>query len=336
MFREPAEPAAPAEPAEPAGTGGAGGASPVARPIGISVDIWRYKPEAPTSPASYHPRGLKWPPGKVSWWEESKPTSFDGYGTNTCKPILFPYGHWGPQHFAMAMLAEFAAVTRASEDDPHWLKVLSTSNHSADHFDTFPATIGYKNGSGKVDLKAELDELERLIEYRPGILAEAVAQRDVILPYFRGIAHFNRASHPATVYLCYAAERIAAFAVMHYKWTFKRPRPSQYRASLLPPIEVPGHAAYPSGHATHAHILADLLEYVILPQGHCYGDPAKPSPFRMMADRIARNREILGLHFPSDSAIGRKLATGCFGIMREMPTLKNHLLRVARSEWGQC
>ena len=34
------------------------------------------------------------------------------------------------------------------------------------------------------------------------------------------------------------------------------------------------------------------------------------SPLRMMVSRIARNREVAGVHFPSDSKIGKKLAEG--------------------------
>ena len=56
---------------------------------------------------------------------------------------------------------------------------------------------------------------------------------------------------------------------MHYKWVTNpnRPRPSQLCPALLPPIDPPGHASYPSGHATETtlvyHILKDETNSVI-------------------------------------------------------------------------
>jgi len=43
--------------------------------------------------------------------------------------------------------------------------------------------------------------------------------------------------------------------------------------------------------------------------------PAPWSPLQMMAQRVARNREVIGLHYPSDSAAGRALAQKTFDII---------------------
>jgi len=78
-------------------------------------------------------------------------------------------------------------------------------------------------------------------------------------------------------------------------------------------------------------------------------------PLRMMADRIARNREVIGKHYPSDSAAGRDLADGSFNILLRCPSLvgtpdpptelavpiagvgtfANGLLRRAQREWSR-
>ena len=50
---------------------------------------------------------------------------------------------------------------------------------------------------------------------------------------------------------------------MHYKAKFNRERPSQVCPALLPPIPVPGHASYPSGHATQAHLMALCVADVV-------------------------------------------------------------------------
>ena len=39
------------------------------------------------------------------------------------------------------------------------------------------------------------------------------------------------------------------------------------------------------------------------------------SPLQMMAQRVARNREVIGLHYPSDSEAGRVLAKKTFEII---------------------
>ena len=53
----------------------------------------------------------------------------------------------------------------------------------------------------------------------------------------------------------------------------------------------------------------------------------------MMANRIARNREVAGVHYPSDSVIGKKLANGSFSIMNELAKV-NSLMTAARMEWA--
>ena len=135
-------------------------------------------------------------------------------------------------------------------------------------------------------------------------MAEAMAQNRAILQYFSGILDFNLRSRPATVYLCTAALRIASFQAMHYKFKYDRVRPSRLSPRLNPPIDPPGHAAFPSGHATQARLIARCLEAVmpatIIPIDGVGSQPDQ-GPLRQMADRIARNREVLGLHYPSDS-----------------------------------
>ena len=69
------------------------------------------------------------------------------------------------------------------------------------------------------------------------------------------------------------AMQIAQFQAIWHKAYWNRPRPSQLYPVLLPPIAVPAHAAYPSGHATEAHLLAMVLEE-ILPHEVQDADPA--------------------------------------------------------------
>jgi hypothetical protein len=90
------------------------------------------------------------------------------------------------------------------------------------------------------------------------------------------------------------------------KWTFMRARPwtccgSELNSMFMRPHWLyPGHPSYPSGHATVAWTFAYL-----------FGEFATPSEKQLLevaASQVARNREIAGVHYRSDSEAGRLLA----------------------------
>ena len=69
-------------------------------------------------------------------------------------------------------------------------------------------------------------------------------------------------------------------------------------STLTTTIDIPGHPAYPSGHATQATFIAELLSYF---------DPIHRECYQRMADEIARNREVAGVHYRSDTLAGYQL-----------------------------
>jgi acid phosphatase (class A) len=123
------------------------------------------------------------------------------------------------------------------------------------------------------------------------------------------------------------ALRTGELQAIHYKYRFNRPRASTLAPWLMPPIEVPGHASFPSGHSTQSHLVALVLGEVMPAWAR-----GKNGPLRQLALRIARNREVLGLHYPSDSKAGEKLAIGSFLLLRTCPTVKA-MINAARKEW---
>lgn len=56
------------------------------------------------------------------------------------------------------------------------------------------------------------------------------------------------------------------------------------------------------------------------------------TPLRRLAERIARNREVLGLHYPSDSKAGKFLADQTESILASCATV-NTLIGIAPNEW---
>jgi membrane-associated phospholipid phosphatase len=70
---------------------------------------------------------------------------------------------------------------------------------------------------------------------------------------------------------------------------------------------VPGHASFPSGHATQAFLMALFIEQALTVTLKAYA-PIVARELKVLAVRIARNREIAGLHYPTDSDAGRQLA----------------------------
>jgi PAP2 superfamily len=179
------------------------------------------------------------------------------------------------------------------------------------------------------NLEEELKELVEIMNYRPGMISEVLAQANGILDYFRGIFSFSAKSHPKTYALGATAIRVGEFQVMYYKARYNRPRPSRLSPRLMPLIEVPGHASFPSGHATQAMLVALLLTQVM-------PEPAAKDkdPLLCLANRIARNREVMGLHYRSDTLAGQYLAEKTCDLLSGCDTVAT-LLREAKQEWGR-
>jgi hypothetical protein len=251
-----------------------------------------------------------------------------GTGFRLAAGAAFRDSPWSPDHFARVVLGDFVKAPGPPPWDGMLVGVAPPD----------PATA-----PGQATINAELSELDELVYYRPSVLAEATAQNSGILQYFSGILDFDLRSRPATVYLCVVALRIASFQAMHYKYKYDRVRPPRLSPRLMPPIEPPGHASFPSGHATQARLIALCLEQVmpanIIPVDNGVPQP-QDGPLRKMADRIARNREVLGLHYPSDSAAGKQLADETFNLLRTLPKVSNAaagalgLIQVAQTEWA--
>jgi hypothetical protein len=305
-------------------------ASPVVRPIGVS-------PVVASEPGDWY-RGNKWPPAdhpevirdlrvvpeQLRVKREEGGTGSQSGGDPSEKP---PERQWTSNFYSIAVVAEFVgASVDLTKLKPEERKRLGDINKEHLKWDT----IDLPDYPNEEHTNEELKELVRLIDYRPNVLSEALAQRDGIDDYFRGILSFTPSSHPRTFGLMQIALRVGEFQVMHYKYKFNRMRPSHLCPWLMPPIEVPGHASYPSGHATQSHLVALIL-------GEVMPEPlaGRSKPLWLLAKRIARNREVLGLHYPSDSIAGTMLAQASFRLLRKCGTVRA-MSEAAAQEWGRA
>ena len=228
---------------------------------------------------------------------------------------------WDPSLFGITVLAEFVQRTMIAADSPDW-----TADY-ADH------AAGPGQDRGTVRYGQELADLVKLVEYRPEVMSEALAQATDMVGYWAGLLMFSRFSHPWTFRLARIAIVVGEFVAMKLKRANQRPRPSQLSPALMPPIAVPGHASYPSGHATQAYLLSALMATGDAGgrQRRCWAPSVAPptppillaiGPARMLnrlAERVARNREVMGLHYRSDSEAGKNVAAQILPLLLACP-----------------
>ena len=151
---------------------------------------------------------------------------------------------------------------------------------------------------------------------RPDAMGAILSQDVEFFTDFLAVLTIRPGSHPQTWRVLNIASLIGSFAALYFKSTYDLPRPSQLCPALLPPIPVPGHSSWPSGHSTQAHLMKNCMLKIFAKTTTTATTTAMPaadqtvlnSDLTILADAIARNREIAGLHYPKDSEGGARLA----------------------------
>ena len=159
--------------------------------------------------------------------------------------------------------------------------------------------------AGSAQERAELDELLRLQATRTPAEVKR-AQQDATISVFRfgdalgSPAAFNPQQLPLTTELFRRVAQAEALFMDTAKDAFGRPRPFRTELRLSPIVAKPPSASYPSGHSTwaiaSAIVLADML-------------PERRAQIFARADEYAHNREVGGVHYPSDVAAGHLAGT---------------------------
>lgn len=104
---------------------------------------------------------------------------------------------------------------------------------------------------------------------------------------------------PKTQHLCDLIQNELVTVILAKKLKFDRVRPSFVNNNIKLVIENPKHPAYPSGHATQSHLFAYVLASLDSVNGKQYIATAK---------EVTVNREYAGVHYRSDSYVGKLLA----------------------------
>jgi hypothetical protein len=222
-------------------------------------------------------------------------------------------------------------------------------------------------------IRAEIEQLRQLMEDdREEYLAEIDVQADGLAGYFYSMLGVSAERRPWTVEYINCGLALGNIAYMHYKQQFRRPRPSVLCPGLVPAFGPPGHPSFPSGHSFLGHLLSLLLLEIPAicqryghfsntygqfsdndgspgkainpetpPRNPLHGSGPLQSPLLWLSQRLAKNRERLGVHYASDSTASRHLAAAIWRALLyeadpkqriSCPTLTSVLAK-ATAEW---
>jgi len=246
----------------------------------------------------------------------------------------FPDCNWSAEWYSWLALNQFTTTAWASINPatnlltkaqwPAWIPAPPPPSNTIVPFVDWSSAAIQPNAADEIQglVKAAMDE-------RADALAEILSQSDEFISYFLNMMTARPGAYPQTTKVLAIASLVGTFVAMYFKGLYGRPRPSQLCPALLPPIQVPGHASFPSGHSTQAHLMALSMNQVLqnLPQQPTMGDD-----LWTLADRIARNREIAGLHYPSDTLGGVLIATCIMPLLITVPRFSSAVTN-AQGEW---
>lgn len=179
---------------------------------------------------------------------------------------------------------------------------------------------------GDAVIRQEIDRLLALKPERTGeVLTAIMAEEIQFEPTFAALLQLG-AHTPKSMELLHSVSEVAKYWILRHKQARNRARPVQLEPALAPPF-FPAHPAYPSGHAGQSHAVALALIDATPASWH--------RRLRDTARAIGHRREIAGVHYPSDSAAGIRLAEALVVALRNDPGgVYRRQVEEARKELG--
>lgn len=211
----------------------------------------------------------------------------------------FPRRAWDGSLYAQTVLAEFAALDWRAK------AVLQ------------PPPTGDA-------LVADIAALAEKSLERAARATEILQQADNVNAYWASLLMATPTSRPATWDMIAAANTVAHMVAMHFKRIYARPRPVQVYPALLPLMLTPPHPSYPNAHALESGVIAECLGRAV---------PFLLKPLKIVAARVGENREVAGLHFPSDTAASASLVPILADLLETCP-LYREIRTEMKMEWA--
>jgi hypothetical protein len=176
-------------------------------------------------------------------------------------------------------------------------------------------------------LNASIDRADRALE----ILSQANGIGAI--NYWTGMLRIDRSKHKNTFLLILVALKIGEFVAMRLKNIYRMRRPAQVYPLIMPLIDGPDTPSFPSSHSLQAHLITGVLKLALnypaspplpAPGPLLPGPPTAPvtttsDALDVLAFRVARNREIAGVHYPMDSQAGLCGALKCLDYLSGLP-----------------
>jgi membrane-associated phospholipid phosphatase len=221
----------------------------------------------------------------------------------------FPLKAWDSDLFALTFLADFFTVPSGGNTWAVWEQNIINALTPFPNVVVPPAVAAPADDS--------IDDLRILaVTERPEAMGEILNQHQNQQLCFMQLLTMTAISHPKTFFVMKLAARVGEVVMMRLKRHFNRPRPTQYYPTLYPPVPVPGHSAYPAGHALIAQLTANVL--IEVTKGAGAASPYRNSLLKLAA-QIGLNRVIAGFHFRSDISAGVTAADMTYQFLIGMP-----------------
>lgn len=235
--------------------------------------------------------------------------------------------------FVLAYLAFFGDYESVAKelifDESRWDPALIVQMEGGPHYLSHDLTIDIAPPplSSSIKTAEEVTYLRMLEEQRTPEQETSINSQisDIeVRDFFLKQAGIDPVTKPLTLLLMKEVMNEAGFYILREKWRFQRARPYDVDPALAISITPPPHSSYPSGHGGQSWAVAIFLSEF---------DPKKSNLWFKVANSIGHNREIAGVHYPSDTKAGQLLSDQVMEALLDDAKFMEKLEQVRTLEW---